>query len=119
MQMRMFPWDLGLLDWTWNILMIADFAVEPLQIVNGKPRQGIFVLPHLIGAAAVFATLQIESKKCIDDVVKVKIPYGTQIFSKIYRFFCHGWHDTIMHMMHCGSKKSCTVKFLTKADVEM
>jgi hypothetical protein len=34
LQMRMFPWDLGLLDWTWNILMIADYAVEPLQVIK-------------------------------------------------------------------------------------
>lgn len=112
MQMRMFPWDLGLLDWTWNILMIADYAVEPLQIVNGRPRQGTFVLPHLIGAAAVFAILQLESKKCINDVVKVKMPYGMQFFSRMLRFFCHGWHDMIMHIEHMWFKEEVYCKIL-------
>lgn len=29
---RMFPWDLGLLDWMWSILMIGDYVVVLLQV---------------------------------------------------------------------------------------
>lgn len=33
MLMRMFHWDLGLLVWTWSILMTGDSVVVPHQVI--------------------------------------------------------------------------------------
>ena len=43
-----------------------------LQIVNGRLRQAMFVLHHLIGHAVEFAGLLKGSKRSIGDVGKVK-----------------------------------------------
>jgi len=44
--------------------------------VNGKHRQAMFVLLHLIGRAAEFAGLLKGSKRFTRDVVKVRKPCG-------------------------------------------
>uniref|UniRef100_A0A2P2QNS2 Uncharacterized protein n=1 Tax=Rhizophora mucronata TaxID=61149 RepID=A0A2P2QNS2_RHIMU len=56
MQMKMSPWDPGLLVLMLSTLMIEASAAELRWIVSGRHKQGILVLHRLIGAAVAFAS---------------------------------------------------------------
>ena len=65
----------------YDLLLIANIAnwLLFLQIVSGRPKQGTFVLHHLIGAAVEFAGLLRGLKRYIGGVERVRMLCGVPL----------------------------------------
>ncbi|KAG6393750.1 hypothetical protein SASPL_144319 [Salvia splendens] len=57
--------------------LLIDLA--KLQIASGRPRQATYVLPRSTGAAAGFAILLTESRRCTAGVEKARVLCGTRL----------------------------------------